>query len=75
MNFEEKLEELGFEYSMETYDFFTKQIKKRYSKRYNDFFGHIFVCEGKIVEIIGKHIIEMQKDLEELRKYESRTNL
>jgi hypothetical protein len=67
---EKKLIELGFEYSMETYDYFTKQTIKRYSKQYNDFFGHIFVCEGKIVEITGKYIIEMQKDLEELKKYE-----
>ena len=68
---EKKLIELGFEYSMETYDCFTKQTIKRYSKLYNDFFGHIFVCEGKIVKITGKHIIEMQKDLEELKNVKS----
>lgn len=68
---ENKLEKLGFEYSMETYDCFTRQTIKRYSKEYdNDTFGHIFVCEGKIVKIIGKHIIEMENDLKELKKYE-----
>ena len=71
INLEKKLEELGFEYSMETYDYFTQQTIKRYSKEYvKDTFGHIFVCEGKIVKIIGKHITEMEKDLKELKKYE-----
>ena len=65
---EEKLIELRYELSMETYDYFNQKIVKRYSKQFNDGFEHIFVCDGKIVQSSGETNNEMQKDLEELRE-------